>query len=93
MDSRLDVFANFVLRLSNEDAVKLYVDSNGVQWTMFWFLRRIGHKASWEKAWESMNDAAKGFNVVNPEMVCDLFAALCTLNLCVNLHLNVVAVD
>ena len=68
----LDLFAEFVLKLSNENATAVYMDSNGTEWTMFWFSRRIGHQSTWEMAWDNMGDEEKGFNVVNMDMVCAL---------------------
>ena len=56
----LDLFADFVHRMSKDDAAKIYTDSNGTEWTMFWFSRRIGHQSTWEMAWDNMNDEERG---------------------------------
>ena len=46
-------------------------DCDERNWTMFWFSRRIGHEATWNKIWENMTDDERAFNVINPEMVCE----------------------
>merc|ERR1712173_392596 len=67
----IDLFKIYVVRLSEEDANRIYRDSNGREWTMFWFAKNAGFAETCKKAWNKMKADEKKFIVVNVDMIKD----------------------
>lgn len=53
-------------------AVILQEDSNGAEFTMFWFAKNIGLEETCQAAWDRMNVDEMKFIVVNADTVCGL---------------------
>merc|ERR1712130_999892 len=65
----LDFVAAFIQKVWTNNVAEPHSDCNGEKWNMFWFARAIGHEATWELAWDRMNDNDKGRNMVDVDRI------------------------